>query len=59
LDDDQESIEPSTDVEKLPSVPEVSIGADESRIEEDFFFQIKAFLKELQTMRSLVLELWY
>jgi hypothetical protein len=59
VDDDQESTEPSTNLEQLPSVPEVSIGADESRIEEDFFFQIKAFLKELQTIRNLVLRLWY
>jgi hypothetical protein len=52
LDEHQESIEPSSDVKRLPSVPDVIIGADEFGIEEDFFFHIKAFLKELRQIRT-------
>jgi hypothetical protein len=58
LDDDPESIGTPIDARGLPSVQEVSIGTDESHIEEDFFFQIKAFLNELERIRVLVLLMW-
>jgi hypothetical protein len=58
LDDDLESTVTLIDSKELPSVLEVRIGADESRIEEDFFFQIKAFLNELGHIRDLVLRMW-
>jgi hypothetical protein len=58
LDDDSESIDTPIDARELPPVPEVNIGTDESDIEEDFFFQIKAFLDELERIRVLVLLTW-
>ncbi|KAI4709096.1 hypothetical protein J4E89_006498 [Alternaria sp. Ai002NY15] len=57
-EDDEESNDQPVIVDDLPSVPAVEISLDDANVEEDFFLEIKGFLKEMQSIRKYVLERW-
>ncbi|KAI4658618.1 uncharacterized protein J4E79_007024 [Alternaria viburni] len=57
-EDDEESIEQPVIVEDLPSVPAVDISLDEANVEENFFLDIKSFVRDMQSIRKYVLDRW-
>lgn len=61
-EDHEEAAEENTGqpvvVEDLPSVPSVEISVEDANLEENFFLDIKTFLKEMQSVRKYVLARW-
>ena len=57
-DDDDKATPAQVNVEDMPSVPDAEIGVDVSHIEEEFWIQITAFLKETWLLNNIILEKW-